>query len=533
MSPAEEEAEFDFIIVGAGSAGCVLSERLSRRTGTRVLVLEAGPENRSRLLQVPAALPLLLRGTRFNWGFETVPQPALENRRLYWPRGKVIGGSSSINAMCAVQGPARDFERWAETGGSRWAWSELQPLAEELCAGPDRPRGLPFSPQTYHHPLSQAFLTAAQQAGLEPSPGFNRPEPHGVGFYEVFQRHGERYENAQAFLEPARRRSNLTVWSKAQAFRVELDDNLRARAVWVRRGSKVIRVGARCEIILAAGAINTPHLLLLSGIGPEATVKAFGISLRHRLESVGANLTDHLDVNLSYRTRAGGGTTLNPGDWRRSLTAPLLYWHRRGPLTSNLAEAGGFARSHADRPHPDLQLHFLPAIQERHGRRLINTVLRPGMTLHVCLLYPESRGRISLASADPFAAPLIDPGYLSAPQDLQPLACGLQLLLRIVEQPALQAWAPVAHSFRRPFTTSADLDEYIRTHGETIYHPTGTCRMGCDADSVVDEQLRVRGTQGLRVADASVFPNPIGANTNFAATLVGARAAQLIDAEDN
>lgn len=523
----EEGPEFDFIIVGAGSAGCVLGERLSRQPNTRVLLVEAGPENRSHLLRVPAALPLLLRGKRFNWAFETVAQPPLENRRLYWPRGKVVGGSSSINAMCAVRGPVRDFKSWAKVAGDPWAWSQLQPLFEQLRAPTDSSPGLPFAKQTYRHPLSKSFVEAAQQAGLPESLGFNQPDPEGAGFYEVYQRGGERYENARAFLDPVRRRSNLTVWSEAQAFRIELDENRKARALWIRCASELVRVRAHREIILTAGTIGSPHLLLLSGIGPAMTLKAFGIPVLHSLESVGANLTDHLDVSLVYRTR-GGGTTLHPRDWNRSLSSPLRYAAREGPLTSNLAEAGAFARSQPHAMHPDLQLHFLPAIQERHGRRLVNTLLRPGMTLHVCLLYPQSRGRISLASSDPFAAPLIDPRYLSAPQDRQPLAAGLQLLLNIVEQPALQAWDPKPHSFRKPLNSAADLDEYICSHGETIYHPTGTCRMGCDADAVVDDHLRVNGVHSLRVADASVFPTPIGANTNFAASLIGARAAELI-----
>lgn len=527
--------EFDYVIVGAGSAGCVLAERLSASGKYRVAVLEAGPDYRTWPVRIPMALMLLMRSRRYNWAFETVPQPALDNRRLFWPRGKVVGGSSSINAMCAVRGPEADFSRWAEAGGNEWDWPALAPLARTITAdaAQDDPRGLPFAPLAYHHPLSAAFVTAMIEAGFPQSGGFNSDRPEGAGFYEVYQHRGERYENAPAFFEPARARGNLALFTRTRALRVEIDRERHARAVIVRRGTAVQRLEARREIILAAGTLGSPQLLLLSGVGPTLTLRAFGIEVQHELVGVGEHLSDHVDVAMVYTARGGGGLAASPRDLPRVLGAPLAYFGRHtGPLTSNLAEAGGFIRSEPDAPRPDLQLHFLPGIQEAHGRKLRNSLLRPGCTLHVCVLYPQSRGRVSLASADPMADPLIDPNYLEVDEDRKKLITGIHHLLRIVAQPALQAWKLRPFLPRRTPAGDREIEAHIRAHAETIYHPVGTCRLGRDAKAVVDAHLSVHGIKGLRVADASVMPTLIGGNTNFAATLIGERAAAFILAEN-
>ncbi len=527
--------EFDYIIVGAGSAGCVLAERLSAGGKYRVAVLEAGPDYRAWPVRVPMALMLLMRSHHYNWAFETVSQPALDNRRLFWPRGKVVGGSSSINAMCAVRGPAADFSRWAEAGGSEWDWPALAPLAQGITAAAsrDNPRGLPFTPLAYHHPLSEAFINAMLEAGFPKSGGFNSDRPEGAGFYEVYQHRGERYENARGFFEPARTRRNLALFTHTHALRVEIDRERHARAVIVLRGNKTQRLEARREIILASGTLGSPQLLLLSGIGPAPTLRAFGIEVQHELAGVGEHLGDHIDVAMVYTARGGGGLAASPRDLPRLLNAPLAYFgYHSGPLTSNLAEAGGFIRSTPDAPRPDLQLHFLPGIQEAHGRKLRNSLLRPGCTLHVCVLYPQSRGRVSLASADPMADPLIDPNYLEVDDDLEKLVSGTRHLLRIVAQPALQAWRLRPFLPRRTPANDREIEAHIRAHAETIYHPVGTCRLGRDEKAVVDARLRVHGIAGLRIADASVMPSLIGGNTNFAATLIGERAARFILAEN-
>lgn len=524
---------FDHVIVGAGSAGCLLAERLSAERGNRVALIEAGGDYGAWPLRVPAALPLLLRSRRYNWAFDTAPQPALDNRRLYWPRGKVLGGSSSINAMCAVRGPSADFDRWTAYGGSGWGWSALAPLLDAV-AGPaedDRPNRLPLGILRYRHALSKAFVAAGREAGHPALADFNGDAPEGIGFYPVFQRNGERWENARAFLEPALARDNLAVLTGAHALRVELDGRRRATGVSVRRADGSLQtLHARREVILCAGAIGSPHLLLLSGIGPAEDLGAFGLDVRHALPGVGHNLQDHLDVTL-VRYASGGGLSARPRDLPGKARALADYRRRRaGPFTSNLAEAGGFIRSTPDRAHPDLQLHFLPAVQQDHGRKLVRTVLFAGCALHVCGLYPQSRGRVGLAEADPLADPLIDPRYLWSPEDRRTLVAGVRHALRILQQPALSAWKLRPFIPREDPAGDARIESLIRERAETIYHPVGTCRLGTDRDAVVDPELRVRGVQCLRVADASVMPGLIGANTNIAVTLIAEKAARLMTA---
>lgn len=531
MESIPESGTFDYVIVGAGSAGCLLAERLSANPAMRVALLEAGPDATGWPLRVPAALPLLLRSSRYNWAFETVPQPALNNRRLYWPRGRVTGGSSSINAMCAVRGPAADFDAWAAHGGKAWSWAALAPLMESITteAGDGDPDRLAIAPLRYRHPISQAFVAAAREAGYPELEDFNAERPDGVGFYPVFQRGGERWENARAFLDSSRSRGNLHLLADSRVLKVELDEHRHATGVRVRRrDGRIQSIGARREVILAAGAVGSPHLLLLSGIGPLAELRAFGIDARHELPGVGRNLQDHLDTTVVCYA-SGGGLSARPHELPARVRAVWDYARtRKGPFTSNLAEAGGFIRSRPGLERPDLQLHFLPAVQQDHGRKLVRTVLFPGCALHVCGLYPKSRGRIGLDSADPLAPPRIDPGYLADEADLETLKAGLGKVLEILRQPALGSYHLRPFIPRRFPETAPELEGFIRAHAETIYHPVGTCRMGTDADAVVDSELRVRGIENLRVIDASVMPTLIGANTNIAATLIAENAARMI-----
>ena len=531
MEEVSERSTFDYVIVGAGSAGCLLAERLSADPANRVALVEAGPDSSSWLLRVPAALPLLLRSRRYNWAFETTPQPALNNRRLYWPRGRVVGGSSSINAMCAVRGPAADFDAWTAQGGEAWRWAELAPLLDRICAGPgdEASERLAVSPLRYRHPISEAFVAAARQAGYPGLEDFNVDQPDGVGFYPVFQRNGERWENARAFVDSARHRSNLQIIADARVLKVELDEARRATGVSIRRRDGGAQsISARREVILAAGAVGSPHLLLLSGIGPQDELRAFGMGVRHELPGVGRSLQDHLDVTVVCYA-SGGGLSARPHELPARAHAIWEYAKKRkGPFTSNLAEAGGFIRTRPGLDRPDLQLHFLPAVQQDHGRKLVRTVLFPGCALHVCGLYPQSRGRIGLAAPDPMAPPRIDPCYLSDEADLETLKMGLRKVFDILRQPALAACRLRPFIPRRIPEPDHELDELVRSRAETIYHPVGTCRMGTDAEAVVDPGLRVHGVEDLRVAVASVMPALIGANTNIATTLIAEKAARLI-----
>ncbi|MGA7965792.1 MAG: GMC family oxidoreductase N-terminal domain-containing protein [Gammaproteobacteria bacterium] len=534
MNHTSGRNNFDYVILGAGSAGCLLAERLSRNPAHRVALIEAGPEYDAWPLRVPAALPLLLRSRRYNWAFDTVPQLELVNRRLYWPRGKVLGGSSSINAMCAVRGPAHDFDLWSEYGGTPWSWAELEPLLGDITtAEPDsHPNRLAISPLRYRHPISEAFVAAAHEAGHPALPDFNVDIPDGVGFYPVFQREGERWENARAFLEPARDRNNLAVLTEARVLKVEIDSGSRATGVLVQRSDDSRHtVSARNEVILCCGTIGTPHLLMLSGIGPPEEIQRFGIEVRHALPGVGRNLQDHLDLTLVSYAK-GGGISARPQDLPGKLRAFFDYrLSRTGPFTSNLAEAGGFIRSDPALARPDLQLHFLPAVQQDHGRKLVRTTFFAGCALHVCGLYPASRGRLGLASPDPMVDPLIDPRYLSAESDLRTLVSGVRRALDILRQPAFTPWRLRPFIPRNPPIEDVELETLVRQRAETIYHPVGTCRFGTDGQAVVDPELRVHGVRNLRVADASVMPTLIGANTNIAATLIAENAARLLLAD--
>lgn len=522
---------FDFVIVGAGSAGCLLAERLSRDPAHRVALIEAGPEYGAWPLRVPAALPLLLRSRRYNWAFDTVPQPELDNRRLYWPRGKVLGGSSSINAMCAVRGPARDFDRWSEYGGASWSWARLEPLLGDITtAEPDgHPDRLPISPLRYRHPISEAFIAAAREAGHPAIPDFNVDAPDGIGFYPVFQHEGERWENARVFLEPGRNRNNLAVLTETRALKIEIDSGRRATGVQVRRGDGSRHtISAQNEVILCGGTIGSPHLLLLSGVGPSEELLRSGIEVRHALPGVGHNLQDHLDVTLVSYAK-GGGLSARPQDLPGKLRAFFDYRTcRTGPFTSNLAEAGGFIRSDPALARPDLQLHFLPAVQQDHGRKLVRTTFFAGCALHVCGRYPASRGRIGLTGPDPMADPLIDPRYLSDESDLRTLATGVRRTFDILRQPAFAPWRLRPFIPRNPPVEDVELETLVRQRAETIYHPVGTCRFGTDTQAVVDPELQVHGVRNLRVADASVMPTLIGANTNIATTLIAENAYRLI-----
>ncbi len=527
---------FDYLIVGGGSAGSVLAARLSEDPAINVALLEAGPRDDSVLIHCPAGLALLAKSGQANWGFQTVPQAGLDGRRGYQPRGKVLGGSSSINAMIYTRGHRQDYDHWAAQGNPGWRWDDVLPYfkrAEHNARGADdfHGSGGPLHVMDLRSPNrhSPDFVAAAQQAGFTQNPDFNGAEQEGVGLYQVTHKNGERYSAAKAYLTPHLGRPNLQVITGAQTTRILLEGK-RAVGVEYRQDGTLKQLRATREVLLCAGALQSPQLLMLSGIGPQAQLQDKGIATLHHLPGVGQNLHDHVDVVLVYDAPAltdlfglsfkGALNVLRGiGEWRR---------HRSGMLTTNFAEAGGFIRSQAGEAIPDLQLHFVVGKLVDHGR---TTTTGHGYSCHVCLLRPQSRGSVQLASKDPLAAPLIDPNFLAERDDMERLVRGFKLMRHILAQPALAGLGGRELATSATARSDQEIERYIRGHADTIYHPAGSCRMGPGAMDVVDARLRVHGLQGLRVVDASIMPSLVGGNTNAPVIMIAEKAADLIRAD--
>ncbi|MBS3747301.1 MAG: choline dehydrogenase [Wenzhouxiangellaceae bacterium] len=519
---------FDYVIVGAGSAGCVLANRLSADPDCKVLLLEAGPRDWNPLIHMPAGLAQLVRFKSLNWSYETEPEPNLNNRRLYWPRGRVLGGSSSINAMCYVRGHASDYDDWREMGNPGWGFDDVMPYfrrsedqarGESEMHGTDGPLGV--SDLQHVNDLSRVFVQAAEQAEYFRNVDFNGPVQRGFGLYQVTQRNGRRCSSARGYLRPVRKRPNLTVRTGALTLRILLEGQ-RARGIEYRRMGVTRKVYAEREVLLCGGAINSPQLMMLSGIGPAARLERAGVRTQHELVGTGENLQDHLDVMTL--TRCSQPVTY---DRLNEIMVGLKYFlYHEGIGTSNIAEAGGFlASSLSDGSRPDIQMHFVPALLDDHGR---NRLPGDGYTLHACNLRPESRGRIELRSTDPRQPPAIHANYLSAPFDVEMMLECIRCSREILAQPAFRPFR--AHEIHpgNEVTDRAGLLGFIRNKAESIYHPVGTCRMGIDDDAVVDPELRVRGIEGLRVIDASVMPKLIGGNTNAPTIMIAEKAADML-----
>ena len=533
---------YDTIIVGGGSAGCALAGRLSEDPGHRVALIEAGPADRSVLIHCPGGLAVMAKYQLNGWGYHTVPQPGLHGRRGYQPRGKVMGGSSSINAMIYARGHARDYDDWAAQGNPGWSFQDVLPYfkrSEHNERGADdwHGQGGPLNVMDLRspNPFLPHFLEAGRQAGYPINDDFNGPQQEGIGVYQVTHRNGERFSAAKAYVTPHLGRSNLQVFTDSLTSRVLTevrDGQVRATGVELRgQGGRgvpqqlMLKPGG--EVVLSAGAFGSPQLLMLSGIGPADHLREHGIEVVRDLPGVGANLHDHPDVvmvvnapqvtDLFGLSLTGAWNMLKGiGEWRRS---------RSGMLTTNFAEAGGFIRSAADEPIPDLQLHFVVGKLVDHGRK---TVFGHGYSCHVCLLRPRSRGSLRLASADPQVAPLIDPAFLQDPDDVRRLVQGFKLTRELLSQPALARHGGRESAASADARSDAQIEQFIRHHADTIYHPVGTCRMGPDEGAVVDARLRVHGVSGLRVVDASIMPSVVGGNTNAPSMMIAEKAADMI-----
>jgi choline dehydrogenase-like flavoprotein len=519
--------QFDTVIVGAGSAGCVLANRLSADPLHRVCLIEAGPEDRSPLIHIPAGMLGTIPRRQVNWAFTTEPQPGLGGRQGYQPRGRVLGGSSSINAMIYMRGHRSDYDDWAALGNPGWSYADVLPIyrrSEDQQRGADAFHGsggeLTVSDLASPAAASAAFVESGVRAGLARNPDFNGESQDGAGLYQVTQRRGRRCSASVAFLRPALARPNLTVLTGRHATRIVFRGE-RPAGVEVEGPGGTARIDAARELIVSAGTFGSPQLLLLSGVGPREELARHGIALRHELPGVGANLADHIDLALVYRSddRRLMGITA-----RTAVRAVAGYfeWRNRGTglLTTNFAEAGAFLRTRAGLDRPDVQLHFLVGLVDDHARRLHYGY---GVSCHVAVLRPKSRGSVGLRSADPRAAPRIDPGFLTEADDLATLVAGVKRAREIMEG------APLApHRGEELFADGRDdaaLVAQIRRRADTIYHPVGTCRMGADPMAVVDPALRVRGLAGLSVVDASVMPTLVGGNTNAPTIMIAEKAA--------
>ena len=518
---------YDYVVVGAGSAGCVLASRLSENPQTTVLLIEAGPPDSRREIHMPAAFSKLFK-TPVDWDFSTEPQEHLHGRSLYWPRGKMLGGSSSMNAMVYIRGRRSDFDTWRDMGNPDWGFDDVLPFFQAAEAR------LSIADLRCVNPLSRAFLDACAECGIAPNSDFNGETQEGAGLYRVTQKKGVRSSAASAYLKPALRRGNLTVWTGIHSTRI-LIENGRAAGVEYLQNGTLHQARAVREVILSAGTVGSPHLLLLSGIGPLYPLESLGIAVECDLPGVGENLQDHLSVVVPY-------ACTQPVSLAAAQTLPNLLRYliaKRGPLTSNVAEAGAFVKSSPELADTDLQFHFGPVYYIEHGFVTPGGpgsnkpgsgkpgLSKPGLTKHgfslgPTLLHPKSRGRIRLRSPRPMEPPSIDPAYLSDSDDLAPLAEGVRIAQRIAQSKAFDPFRG------EPYFKETDAEEYVRAHAETIYHPVGTCKMGQDAMSVVNARLQVHGIAGLRVVDASVMPTIVSGNTNAATIMIAEKAARMI-----
>ena len=524
---------FDYVIVGAGSAGCVLAHRLSEDPSVKVALLEAGGRDLNPWIHIPAGYYRNFSNPSVTWQFGSGPEPHLDDRIVNWPRGRVLGGSSAINGLLYVRGQAQDYDVWRQLGNAGWSYQDVLPYfkrAEDQERGGDAYHGVggPLGVSDVRlkdNAMCEAFIAGCEASGIPRTADFNGADQEGAGYFQLTNRNGRRCSAAVAYLRPIRSRPNLKVITNALVQGLALEDK-RATGVICERGGRVETVSAAREVILAAGAIGSPHILQLSGIGPATVLRDAGIAVRHELNGVGENLQDHLQVRFIYRCTASG--SLNEvwhSPWMQVKTGIEYLLSRRGILTIGAGAVGAFARSRPDLDAPDIQFHFLPLSADRPGQGLHRF---SGVTATVCQLRPESRGTIRVASPDPAAQPYIVSNYLAAEADRRVLLDGMKLVRTVVRQPAFARNVEAEHLPGPGVTTDEDLMTYARQYATTVFHPCGTCKMGEDAKAVVDARLKVRGLKGLRVVDASIMPTLISGNTNAPTIMIGEKAADMI-----
>jgi choline dehydrogenase len=532
MATSQSGESYDYIIVGAGSAGCVLANRLTASGRHRVLLLEAGGPDRNIWIHIPLGYGKLFSNAKVNWLYKTEPEPELNNRQIIQPRGKVLGGSSSINGLLYIRGQHEDFDHWRQLGNAGWSFKDVLPYfrrAEDQERGADDLHGagghLKVSDVCEPHVLCEAFIEAALQSGFPRNDDFNGPSQEGAGYFQLTSRNGRRWSTAVGYLKEARRRPNLRVEVNALATRVLFEDR-RAVGVEYRQGETIRTAYADGEVILAGGAFNSPQLLQLSGVGPEKLLRGLGIGVIADMPGVGSDLQDHLQMRMQYRCTEP--ITMNDviNDWRYRYAAGLRYLlTRKGLLTIGAGYAGAFLKTRPDLATPDVQLHFLIFSADAAGAALHPF---PGFIVSVCQLRPESRGFVHIKSRDPRVAPAIQPRYLTTRLDCDTVVEGLKLIRRIMEKPVMRRYIDEEFAPGDKCQSDADLLAYARDTGTTVYHPTSTCRMGPDANAVVDERLRVRGFERLRVIDASIMPTVASGNTNAATVMIGEKGSDMV-----
>lgn len=534
----QDGESFDFVIIGAGSSGCVLAHRLSEDGNCRVALVEAGPKDTNPWIHVPIGYGKTMWNDKINWRFHTEPEPTMGGRRIYWPRGRVLGGCSSINGLIVIRGQQEDYDGWAARGATGWGFADVLPYFRKLEDNPSfagdplhgvgGPVTVSSIPRT--HELIEAIAQTARTLGVPRTADFNGVRQEGVGYYQLTTRNGLRMSAAKAYLAPARRRPNLTILTQTQARRI-LFENARACGVEVSVGNRIGVIKARRGVILSAGAVQSPHLLMLSGIGPAEHLRAQGIDMVMDKPGVGANLQDHLQVRLLYRCTRPITTNDALNSWFGRLKMGLDYLlFRRGPLAIGINQGGIFTRVLLESTTPDIQFHIGTLSADMAGGQVHDY---SGFTLSVCQLRPQSTGWVRLGSSDPLQPPKITANYLATETDRRCILGGMMFARKLAATAPLKSYVAQEMMPGPHITDEADLLGFARDHGATIFHPAGTCRIGAenDRDAVVDPRLRVRGIDGLWVADCSVMPSVVSGNTNIPAIMIGEKAADMIRAD--
>jgi choline dehydrogenase len=522
---------FDYVIVGGGTAACVLANRLTANGRYSVLMLEAGGEPKSIWINIPAGFTKLLNNPIYNWRFETEPEDGTLGRKIAIPRGKGLGGSSLINGMIYVHGQPQDYDRWAKMGATGWSAQDVAPYFKKMetymQGGEGRGK---VGPMHVHqvgerYPIADAMLKAAQQDGQPFNQDYNGTVQEGFGYYQVAQKNGRRWSVVDGYLKPVRQRKNLTIRTQAHVIKVNVENGA-CTGVTYRRGASTYTVDAQREVILAAGAVQTPQLLELSGIGDPDKLKACGVDLVHAAPRVGENYIDHFATRMNWRVK--NTQTLNElaQGWRVGLAALQYFTRRKGLLTLGTGLVHGFVKTHATLDTPDVQYFFMHASYANAAIRKLDDA--PGMTMGVAGLRPTSQGSIHIKSSDPFQDPSIRPNFLATPEDQRSLIEGMKIARRIVSQPALSQYIENEMTPGAEVQTDLQWLEFARANGQTIYHPIGTCRMGSDAQAVVDVRLRFKGLRGLRIVDASVMPSMVSGNTQAPVMMIAERGAEMI-----